>query len=191
MNNMHRSLLAKASSRVVPGNKTLPKRLQLKKWKITAGDKVMIISGKDRGETGTVSEVSRKTNSLYVRGRKLGYKHIPQTHGSESRRVQREMPIHVSNVALLDPSTGRPTKVRFEKHLNTHTGKSQRQRYAVGTDTLIPRNPDLSYQKKWADGKLDTDVGAVNHVSFQAVPGVPPFPMDLVREIKNRLKRHY
>lgn len=191
MRPFHRSVLKSMGSRVMPPNKELPERLKLKKWKIVRGDKVMIISGKDRGETGTVSEVSRESNRLYVRGLKLAFKNVSRNKDTPTGKIQKEMPIHVSNVALIDPSTEQPTKVRMGTFVDPDTGIKERRRYASGTGTYIPKQVDLSYQKEWKDGQLDTDPDVVNQVSFQTVPGVPPFPEDVMKEIKNRHKKHY
>ncbi|KAJ1725635.1 hypothetical protein LPJ53_000114 [Coemansia erecta] len=188
---LHRSILKATSTRAMPRDKTLRKDLQLKTWKITRGDQVMVISGKDRGQTGTVTEVMRKTNSVFVRGLKLAFKNVAKTKESPSGKIQKEMPIHVSNVALIDPSTNQPTKVRIGKVDNPDTGAKERRRYSVSSGTEIPRNIDLSYQKEWKDGAADTVPEVANKVSFTTVPGVPPFPADVVREIRNRHKKHY
>ncbi|KAI8324789.1 ribosomal protein L24 [Martensiomyces pterosporus] len=173
----------------MPRDKSLPKDMRLKKWKICKGDQVMVISGKDRGQTGMVTEVSRKTNSVYVRGLKLAFKTVPKTPESPTGRIQKEMPIHVSNVAIVDPSTNQPTKVRLANYVDPDTGVKEKRRFAVGTGTFIPKNVDLSYQKSWKDGVLDTDPDVVQKSTFTAVPGVPPFPEDVMREIKNRYKK--
>ncbi|KAJ2781615.1 hypothetical protein H4R18_002759 [Coemansia javaensis] len=179
------------STRIAPRDRSLPKDQRLKRWKIFKGDTVMVISGKDHGKTGPVSQVSRKTNCVYVRGLKLGAKSIPQGADGERTTTQVEMPIHVSNVALVDPSTGRPAKVRLARVDNPETQKTETRRFSVDTGTYIPRKVDTSYQEQWKDGAFDTDPEAVARVSFQPEPGVPPFPADLLREVKNRYKKHY
>ncbi|ORX73714.1 ribosomal protein L24 [Linderina pennispora] len=186
---LHRSILKSTSTRAMPRDKTLPKHLRLGKWKIIKGDEVVVISGKDRGQRGMVTEVARKTNSVYVRGLKLAFKTVPKTQESPTGKIQKEMPIHVSNVALVDPSTNQPTKVRLASYVDPETGVKEKRRYAVGTGTYIPKKVDLSYQKTWRDGVLDTDPDAVQKVTFNAVPGIPPFPEDVMREIKNRYKK--
>ncbi|KAJ1883515.1 hypothetical protein H4R99_000531 [Coemansia sp. RSA 1722] len=188
---LHRSILKATSTRAMPRDKSLREDLRIKKWKIRRGDKVMVISGKDRGQSGVVSEVSRKTNAVYVRGLNLAFKNVPKSKESPSGKIQKEMPIHVSNVALVDPSTNQPTKVYIGKFVDPNTGDKQSVRYSVSTGSVIQKNLDLTYQKEWKDGKMDTDPDAVNKVSFQTVPGVPPFPEDVMREIQNRYKKHY
>ncbi|KAJ2887852.1 39S ribosomal protein L24, mitochondrial [Coemansia asiatica] len=175
----------------MPREKTLREDLLLKKWKIRRGDKVMVISGKDRGQTGVVSEVSRKTNRVYVRGLNLVFKNVSKNKEAPSGKIQKEMPIHVSNLALVDPTTNQPTKVYIGKFVDPDTGAKQSMRYSVSTGSVIQRSLDLTYQKEWKDGAMDTDPDVVNKITFQSVPGVPPFPEDVMRELQNRYKKHY
>ncbi|KAJ1888237.1 39S ribosomal protein L24, mitochondrial [Kickxella alabastrina] len=186
---MHRSVLKATSTRMMPRDKTLPKDLQLKKWKIYKGDKVIVTAGKDRGQTGTVAEVSRKTNSVYVRGLKLAFKNVPKTVESPTGKIQKEMAIHVSNLALVDPSTNQPTKVRVGLFTDPDTGVKEKRRYSASSGSVIHKVVDLSYQKSWKDGAFDTQPELVSKVTFQAVPGVPPFPEDVIRELQNRHKK--
>ncbi|KAJ1844897.1 hypothetical protein LPJ70_002751 [Coemansia sp. RSA 2708] len=188
---LHRSFLKQVSTRVMPRPNTLPKEQRLKKWKIVRGDEVMVISGKERGKIGTISEVSRKTNGVYVRGLNLAFKNVPKDDETPSGKIQKEMPIHVTNVALIDPSTNRPTKVRLESYQDPTTGKREKRRYSLATGTYIPKKMDLSYQRVWKDSDFDTTPEMVNAVTFETAPGVPPFPEDLMREVKNRYKKHY
>ncbi len=82
--------------------------------KIKKGDKVIVLAGKDRGAEGEVVEVMPKADRLVVRGVNLIKKHQRQTPGQEGGIITREAPIHVSNVALKDPSTGKATRVGFK-----------------------------------------------------------------------------
>ncbi|KAJ2262656.1 hypothetical protein GGI01_001369 [Coemansia sp. RSA 376] len=186
---LHRSILKATSTRAMPRDNSLPKALRLKKWNIIKGDKVMVMTGKDRGQSGVVSEVVRKTNRLYVRGLNLTTKNVPKSKDSQTGKIQKEMPIHVSNVALVDPSTNQPTKIRLGTFVDPDSGVRETRRYAQGTGTYIPKVVDLSYQKAWKDGAFDTDPDVVNKVSFNTVPGIPPFPDDVMREIVNRYKK--
>ncbi|MAW78988.1 MAG: 50S ribosomal protein L24 [Parvularcula sp.] len=82
--------------------------------KIKKGDKVIVLSGKDRGAEGEVIEVMPKADRVVVRGVNLIKKHQRQTPQEQGGIITREAPIHVSNVALKDPSTGKPTRVGFK-----------------------------------------------------------------------------
>ena len=82
--------------------------------KIKKGEKVIVLSGKDRGAEGEVIEVMPKADRVVVRGVNLIKKHQRQTPQEQGGIITREAPIHVSNVALKDPSTGKPTRVGFK-----------------------------------------------------------------------------
>ncbi|KAJ1733394.1 hypothetical protein H4S06_002574 [Coemansia sp. BCRC 34490] len=188
---LHRSVLAKSSTRAMPRDKTLPKEKQLKFWKIIKGDSVMVITGKDRGKIGDVTEVLRSTNKVYVRGMNLVHKSVPKSKETPHGKLQKEMPIHISNVSLVDPSTKMPTKVKVRRFRNPETDIIEMRRYSTSTGKIIPKNIDTNYQKDWKDGPMDSTPDVVNKTSFESVPGVPPFPSDVMREIANRYKKTY
>ncbi|KAI3855124.1 hypothetical protein MKX03_018518 [Papaver bracteatum] len=73
-------------------------------WKILRGDNVMIIRGKDKGETGVVKRVVRTQNRVIVEGKNLAKKHIKQGQGGHEGGIFTvEAPLHVSNVQVVDP----------------------------------------------------------------------------------------
>lgn len=77
------------------------------------GDQVLVITGNDRGTVGEVSEVRRKVGRVVVQGVNLRWKHRkPSQQNPKGERVQVECPIHVSNVMLYDPATGKGTRKR-------------------------------------------------------------------------------
>ena len=84
------------------------------KMKLKKGDQVVIIAGKDKGKTGTIAKVSPTTNKVVVTGLnmiKKATKPNPQT--SEGGGIlEKEAPIHASNVMLLDAKTGKGTRHR-------------------------------------------------------------------------------
>lgn len=89
--------------------------------KIRTGDHVKVISGKDRGKTGRVLRVEPKRSRLYVEGLNMIKRHqrptqVPgaSTEAQIGGVIEREGPIHVSNVMLLD-GKGNPTRVRIER----------------------------------------------------------------------------
>ena len=86
------------------------------KMKLKKGDQVVIIAGKDKGKTGTVAKVSPTTNKVVVTGLniiKKATKPNPQT-SEGGGIIEKEAPIHASNVMLLDPKTGKGTRHRPE-----------------------------------------------------------------------------
>jgi large subunit ribosomal protein L24 len=86
--------------------------------RIRRDDTVRVIAGKDRGRTGRVKSVDPKNHRVYVEGVNIVKRHIkPRTLRDTQRAqelggiVEMEGPIHVSNVMLIDPSSGEPTRV--------------------------------------------------------------------------------
>lgn len=80
---------------------------------VKSGDEVIVISGNDKGSTGSVVSVDRKRNRVVVEGVNIRVKHMKPTQANpQGDRVEREFPIHASNVMLLDPSTGKGTRRR-------------------------------------------------------------------------------
>ncbi len=103
------------------------------KIKIRKGDRVVVISGKDKGTVGEVIRVIPNESRLVVQGVNLRIKHQAQTQSRgktiPSGKIEFEAPIDVSNVMLIDPKDGRPTRVRI-KHEN---GKPVRVSARTGT----------------------------------------------------------
>jgi len=80
--------------------------------KIRKGDKVVVISGKDKGKTGAVTLAFPKTNMVLVEGVNVKKKHQkPRRGGQKGQVVDKGYPIHVSNVMIVDPKGGKPTRV--------------------------------------------------------------------------------
>ena len=83
---------------------------------IRKGDMVRVMRGNDRGKEGRVVRVDRETNRLVIEGVNLRKRHRkPSAVDPEGGIVSFEAPIHASNVMLLDPATGEPTRVRFQR----------------------------------------------------------------------------
>lgn len=84
------------------------------KLKIKKGDRVVVLTGKDKGKSGDVVAVMPKENRAVVSGVNLARRHQKQTAGQEGGIVSKEMPIHVSNLAHIDPKDGKATRVGFK-----------------------------------------------------------------------------
>ena len=83
--------------------------------KIKKGDKVVILSGKDKGKHGEVTKSLPKEGKVIVSGVNIITRHRKPTQLNPQGGLERsEAPMHVSKVALEDPKTGKPTRVRFE-----------------------------------------------------------------------------
>ena len=81
--------------------------------KIRKGDKVMVLSGRDKGRTGEVFEVRPVEGRALVRGINMAKRHQKQTQNQEGGIVSKEAPIHLSNIAYLGKD-GKPTRVGFK-----------------------------------------------------------------------------
>jgi large subunit ribosomal protein L24 len=82
--------------------------------KIRKGDKVIVLSGRDKGRTGEVFEVRPAENKALVRGINMVKRHQKQTQNQEGGIISKESPIHLSNVAYADPKDGKPTRIGFK-----------------------------------------------------------------------------
>ena len=82
--------------------------------KIKKGDKVVVLTGRDKGRTGEIVQVMPKENRALVRGVNLVKRHHRQTMNQEGGIIQKEAPVHLSNLALADPKDGKPTRVGFK-----------------------------------------------------------------------------
>lgn len=82
--------------------------------KIKKGDQVEVIAGKDRGKRGTVSRVFPTEERIIVEGANMGKRHKKaKTAGEKGERIELAMPIHVSNVMLVDPETGTRSRIGY------------------------------------------------------------------------------
>ena len=82
--------------------------------KIKKGDKVIVLTGKDKGKTGDVLLVIPAENRVVVSGINIAKRHTKAQGANEGGIVQKNMPIHISNVQLRDPKSGKPTRVGFK-----------------------------------------------------------------------------
>lgn len=81
---------------------------------VKTGDKVKVLTGKDKGKEGTILAAMPKQNKVIVEGLNIMKKHTrPTGMGQEGGIVEKEAPIHVSNVQLIDPKTNESTRVGY------------------------------------------------------------------------------
>jgi len=84
------------------------------KFKIRKGDKVVVITGKEKGKTGEVLSVLRDEARVLVQGVNIVKRHTRPSAANPGGIIDKEAPLHISNVAHLDPKTGKPTRVGFK-----------------------------------------------------------------------------
>jgi len=98
---------------------------------IKSGDVVMVVAGADRGRTGRVLRVLTDKNRVVVEGVNRVWKHVrPSQRNPQGGRIQKDAPIHLSNVMPLDPTSGKGSRVKFEER----DGRKHRIAVASGTD---------------------------------------------------------
>lgn len=100
--------------------------------KIKKGDKVKVITGKSRGQVGTIVRVLVEENKVVLDGINLVKKHKkPAGQNRAGQIIDKPMPIHASNVMLVDAKTGKPTRIRIERK------DGKRVRVAVKSGAII------------------------------------------------------
>jgi len=82
--------------------------------KIKKGDRVIVTTGRDKGKRGEVRQVMPEAGRAIVAGVNLVRRHMRQTAQTEGGIISKESTIHLSNLAILDPKTGKPTRVGFK-----------------------------------------------------------------------------
>jgi large subunit ribosomal protein L24 len=102
--------------------------------KLRTDDEVIVISGKDKGKTGKILRVDRRRERVYVEGINIVKRHQrpnPARPNAQVGVIEREGPVHVSNVALLDPKERRPTRIGTRR---TEQGTRMRVTKRSGTE---------------------------------------------------------
>ena len=82
-----------------------------KKFRIKKGDNVIVLTGRERGKSGKVLRVLTKESRVLVQGVNMARRHTGPSQTSPGGILEKELPLHVSNVALSDPKLGKPTRV--------------------------------------------------------------------------------
>ena len=102
-------------------------------FKIKKGDNVVVITGKDKGKTGAVLKVMPADSRVVVQGVNVAKRHTKPRPGQPGGMVEKELTIHVSNVAHVDPKDNKPTRVGWK------TIDGRKLRYAVRSGEMIDR----------------------------------------------------
>ena len=106
-------------------------------WHIRKGDMVEVIAGDLKGEKGKVLRVMPKQNKVVVEGVNMVYRHVrPSRRNPQGGRIQKEAPLHVSNVLPVDPKTNRGARVRFQVELDEKGKTVEKQRVTVNGTVL-------------------------------------------------------
>lgn len=98
--------------------------------KLRKGDEVVVISGSCKGQSGKVEKINKSLNKVHIAGVNIKKRHTKATAAhQESGIVEKVMPLHASNVALVDPKTKKPTRIGYK----VEEGKKVRFAKASGT----------------------------------------------------------
>jgi large subunit ribosomal protein L24 len=104
------------------------------KLKIRKGDSVVVITGRDKGKTGEVLRVFPAASRVLVQGINVAKRHTRPRMGDPGGIVEKELTIHISNVAHIDPSSSKPTRIGY-KHLDD----GRKVRFARRSGEVIDR----------------------------------------------------
>ncbi len=99
--------------------------------RVKKGDRVVVVTGRDKGKTGEVLEVLSTQNRVKVQGVNMIKRHQRQTQTAAGGIIEREAPVHLSNVMHADPKSGEPTRIRFEMRDGTKVRVAKRSGEAI------------------------------------------------------------
>jgi large subunit ribosomal protein L24 len=84
------------------------------KFKLKKGDEVIVIAGKDKGKKGAIIKMLPEKSRVVVSGVNVVKKHKKPDQMGEGGIISKELPLHISNVALVDPKTGKASRIGFK-----------------------------------------------------------------------------
>ena len=106
--------------------------------RIRKNDNIVVIAGNDSGKTGKVLKVFPKTSRIIIEGINLRKRHTkPNQKNPQGGILEKEAPIHVSNVMILDPTNNEPTRIGSQLILDEKTGKKKIARVSKATGEMI------------------------------------------------------
>jgi len=108
--------------------------------KLCTGDTVIVTTGKDKGKKGTIMRVLLEQHRVIVSGINMATKHIKKTAQGAGKKIRFEVAIHASNVMVIDPKSGKPTRIGYK--VDPATGKKVRiakKTGAILTRTKLPK----------------------------------------------------
>ena len=97
------------------------------------GDKVVVIAGKEKGKEGTITEILKKENRVVIEGLNMVKKTVKPNGNNPGSIIEKEAPIHASNVMILDPKTKTPTRVGYKME------NGKKVRYAKKSGTVLDK----------------------------------------------------
>ncbi len=108
------------------------------KIKIHKNDNVVVIAGNDRGKTGKVLKVFPQKSRVIIEGINIRKRHTkPTQNNPQGGIMEKEAPIHISNIMILDPKSNEPTRIGVQIILDDKTGKKKRVRVSKISGEMI------------------------------------------------------
>ena len=101
--------------------------------KILAGDEVLVISGRNKGSRGTVRKNLTDVDRVVIEGVNIVKKHIKQGRARQAGIVEVEAPLHISNVKVVCPSCGQPSRIGVRRN-----DEDKNERYCKACDAVVP-----------------------------------------------------
>ncbi|KAG9279513.1 probable 39S ribosomal protein L24, mitochondrial [Astyanax mexicanus] len=124
-------------------------------WSVFRGDVVEILSGKDKGKQGKVTQVFRHRNWVIVEGLNTHYRYVGKAGDYRGTYIANEAPLLLNNISLIDPTDRKPTETQWR-----FTEEGERVRVSVRTGRVIPKplfqRKDGIIPEQWKDGPKDT-----------------------------------
>lgn len=158
-------------------------------WKYYRGDTVEVLSGKDAGKQGTVSQVIRARNWVLIENLNTHFRYVGKSGNYMGTYVPSEAPLLVNQVALVDPTDRQATEVEWR-----YTEEGERVRVSLRTGRIIPKpvfqRRDGIIPEQWTDGPKDTSVEDALERTY--VPSLKTFQeeiMDAMGIVENRRHR--
>ncbi|MFO7447627.1 MAG: 50S ribosomal protein L24 [Ignavibacteriaceae bacterium] len=106
--------------------------------RIRKNDNVQVVAGNDKGKTGKVLKVFPKNSKVIVEGINVRKRHTkPSQRSPQGGIIEKEAPVHVSNVMLLDPKTNEPTRLGSQIIIDEKTGKKKIARKSVASGEMV------------------------------------------------------
>ncbi|KAJ3093741.1 hypothetical protein HDU96_002057 [Phlyctochytrium bullatum] len=153
------------------------------------GDEVQVIGGKDKDKTGKIVAVARNLDRVVIEGVRIAKKHVkPQYSDTKGEIVTKPMPVHVTDVKLIDPVTRQPTNVEIKKRFDTVKQRWVRERFLESSKTFLPIPGWTQKWKDYTSSEFDTPEILAKQETWKPSLSETPFPAEVLNQLE-RLRR--
>jgi large subunit ribosomal protein L24 len=163
----------KLGKKLMKGQSKYKPEVHVKRWNIVKGDVVQVIQGPQTGQQGKVLQILRPKNRVLIENVNMRRRIIkPKADGSPGKIITRPCTVHYSNVQLVDPTTGKPTKIsrRF-------LADGSKVRVSKASGHVIPKPTPLDTRRPRSiiQGPKDTSVSDVEAITFSDYESFLPY----------------